>query len=118
MSRKQLQLTEREQYRYLEQIEALIEKVEKGNPLSIAERRLVADVLRQHWLPKRELHAYRQQLRLGSVEVMKAGAKRARAQSGMSAADWADRVATGLGFPSAGAMEKFVTRARKEKPDN
>ena len=124
-------LTEREKYRYLEQTEALIEKVERGPEikkiegnritiegdrlLTIAERGCVAEVLRRHLPPKRELRTHRRQFNLSVIEALKAGAKRARAKSGISAADWADRVATGLGFQSAKAMEQFVKRERRAK---
>jgi hypothetical protein len=114
---KPRQPTEREKYRYLDEHEAIIKKIEDGSALSISERQFVA-VLRHYLLPKRELRARDRQLRLGEIEVLKRGAKRARKQSKISAGDWADYVASCLGFGSAVAMEKFVTRARKEKPDN
>jgi ABC-type ATPase with predicted acetyltransferase domain len=115
---KPRQPTESEKYRYLDEHEAIIKKIEGGSALSIFERQFVAEVLQQYLMPKRELRARYRQLRLGEIEVLKRGAKRARKQSKISADDWADYVAKGLGFQSAKAMEKFVTRARKEKPDN
>lgn len=154
-------LTEREKYRYLEQIEALIEKVERGPEikkiegshvtiegdrlLTIVERRYVAEVLRQHWLPKRELRAIKRQRTLGNIEVFKAGAKRARKHaideavaslmaggdshkvamakmrrartSTAITAELATRVATGHGFKTTGAMEQFVKRERRAKKE-
>ncbi len=115
---KSRQPTEREKHRYLDEHEAIIKKVEDGAALSIFERQFVAEVLRQYLLPKRELRHRQRQLRLHEIEALKAGSKRARKLSKISAGDWADYVATGLGFPSAKAMERFVTRVRKQTPDN
>jgi hypothetical protein len=122
-------LTEREKRAYLKEHLAIIQKIEpKGiqldpnktiedlarlslSELSINERRLVVEALREHWLPKHELRAYWRQLRLRQVEATKfmlKHSKQTTAQRAETAYKFHD-------FPSVEAMERFRERERPKR---
>jgi hypothetical protein len=137
-------LTERLKRAYLPGLLAIIDRLERGQPLTAVEADLVLDTLRRAWLPRHDLAKYMRECRLKSIETVKSLLEHAH-ETGMphlrelfrrehpdrpdllpeenraplDPESVADRVATFHGFGAAlrpkVAMRQFVKIRRKDR---
>jgi hypothetical protein len=112
-------LTELQKRAYLKRHQAIIEKFEAEDKqghrlalhLSIRERDVIAQVLRQVWLPKDELRKYWQQQKLKHIEATKKLAK-----LGVPFGKRTEFVQKATGYDdNPEALKQFVRRARKRR---
>jgi len=96
---------------------AIIVKIIRGQPLTSAERRYAAYALMKSWLPK---HVARRLKRIGRLAIIEEELKAVRhvrdPQIRRLPADMKlDVIASEEGFRSAGALKKWLFRARRER---
>jgi hypothetical protein len=85
----------------------IIAKVQADLPLSALDRDIIIEVLRKHWLTKKEHAAFLRQAKLRAIENLKGLAK----EPAVRHLD----VPAVHGFPTPEALQQFVKRERRRR---